>query len=78
MAVALAMREKGAGENDLLDRLAADPRLGLDADTLRGLLAEPLGFTGAAREQVAAVVAAVDRALASEPAAGDYRPEPIL
>ncbi len=78
VAVALAMREKGAGENDLMERLAADPRLGLDADTLRGLLAEPLGFTGTAREQVAAVVAAVDSALASDPAAADYRPEPIL
>src|SRR6185369_8177782 len=28
VAVALAMREKGAGENDLFDRLAADERLG--------------------------------------------------
>ncbi len=30
VAVALALREQGAEGNDLLDRLAADPRLGLD------------------------------------------------
>ena len=78
VAVALEMREQGAARNDLLDRLAADPRLGLGADTLQGLLADPLTFAGAARQQVAAVVAAVDAVLATEPAAADYRPEPIL
>jgi adenylosuccinate lyase len=78
VAVALEMREKGTDRNDLFDRLAADSRLGLTADVLGGLLAEPLSFTGAAREQVAAVVRAVDHVLASEPAAADYRPEPIL
>ncbi|MBE7188702.1 MAG: adenylosuccinate lyase [Jatrophihabitans endophyticus] len=78
VAVALEMREKGTDRNDLFDRLAADSRLGLSSDTLAGLLAEPLSFTGAARNQVATVVEAVDRALASEPAAADCRPEPIL
>ncbi|WP_375478131.1 adenylosuccinate lyase [uncultured Jatrophihabitans sp.] len=78
VAVALEMREKGADRNDLFDRLAADSRLGLSAETLQGLLASPLTFTGAAREQVAAVVARVDALLADEPAAADYRPEPIL
>jgi adenylosuccinate lyase len=78
VAVALDMREKGAGENDLLARLAADPRLGLPAGTLDDLLAEPLRFTGAAQTQVRAVIAAVDEALESEPAAASYRPEPIL
>ena len=76
--VALDMRERGAADNDLLARLAADPRLGLDAGTLTGLLAEPIGFTGAARAQVAAVMAAVDAALQTEPAAAGYQPEPIL
>ncbi|GAB2472767.1 lyase family protein [Jatrophihabitans fulvus] len=78
VAVALEMRERGADRNDLFDRLAADPRLGLDADTLKPLLADPLSFTGAARDQIAAVVAAVDAVLASEPGAADYAPEPIL
>jgi adenylosuccinate lyase len=78
VAVALEMREKGTDRNDLFDRLAQDSRLGLSAETLNGLLADPLSFTGAAREQVAAVVGAVDAVLADAPAAADYRPEPIL
>ncbi len=76
--VALDMREQGAAHNDLLARLAADERLGLDAATLAGLLADPLEFTGAARTQVHAVVAAVDEAVSSEPGAASYVPEPIL
>jgi adenylosuccinate lyase len=76
--VALDMREQGAIENDLLARLAADRRLGLDQATLDGLLADPINFTGAARSQVEAVIGAVDLALSSEPAAASYVPEPIL
>jgi adenylosuccinate lyase len=68
----------GTERNDLFARLAADARLGLSAGALDALLAEPMSFTGAARGQVAAVVAAVDAALESDPAAADYRPEPIL
>src|SRR3954471_3002835 len=49
-AVALAMREKGQAENDLLARLAADERL--PAFTLP----DPIAFTGAAKDQVTAVV----------------------
>jgi adenylosuccinate lyase len=76
--VALDMREQGAAENDLLARLAADPRLGLDEATLEGLLADPLAFTGAAQAQVQAVIAAVDSAVATEPGAASYQPAPIL
>jgi adenylosuccinate lyase len=78
VAVALEMREKGTERNDLFERLAADSRLGLSADELNALLADPLSFTGAARAQVGAVVRAVDSALASDPDAAHYRPEPIL
>ena len=47
MAVALAMREQGSEGNDLLDRLAADARLGLDRRRRStGALAEPLDFVG--------------------------------
>ncbi len=75
VAVALEMREKGTDVNDLFDRLAADSRLGLSRDELAALLAEPLSFTGAARDQVAAVVARVDALTAGQP---QYEPEPIL
>jgi adenylosuccinate lyase len=78
VSVALEMREKGTERNDLFERLAADSRLGLSAAELDALLAEPLSFTGAARAQVAAVVGLVDAALATDPSAADYGPEPIL
>jgi adenylosuccinate lyase len=78
VAVALEMREKGTERNDLFARLAADSRLGLSAAELDALLAEPITFTGAARAQVAAIVASVDAVLASEPAAAAYQPQPIL
>ena len=78
VSVALEMREKGSDRNELFARLAGDSRLGLTASELDGLLAEPITFTGAARAQVAAVVTAVDRVLASDPDAADYQPEPIL
>jgi len=78
VAVALAMREQGTDRNELFARLAADPRLGLSAAELDALLAEPLSFTGAARTQVAAVVAQVEKVLATDPAAASYAPEPIL
>jgi adenylosuccinate lyase len=72
------MREKGSDRNDLFQRLALDSRLGLSSAELDALLAEPLSFTGAARAQVAGVIAGVDLLLASEPEAAQYRPEPIL
>ena len=77
VAVALEIREQGTDRNDLFDRLAADARLGLSTETLKGLLSEPMSFTGAARDQVAAVVAEVEAALASEPQAASYQPAPI-
>jgi adenylosuccinate lyase len=76
--VALAMREKGIEGNDLFARLAADSRLGLSAAELDALGGNPLAFTGAARAQVSAVVAAVDRALATDSSAVHYVPAPIL
>ena len=78
VAVALAMRESGAEDNDLLDRLAADPRLGLSRDELDALVADPSGFTGAASAQVAAVVAKVAAVAADHPQAAAYSPAPIL
>lgn len=78
VAVALAMREQGAPGNDLLDRLAADPRLGLTRVDLAELIAEPLSFTGAASQQVASVVAQVAAIVRRHPTAAEYRPGDIL
>lgn len=78
VAAALRLREQGAEGNDLLDRLAADPRLGLDPAELAGVLADPLDFVGAAPRQVAAVVARVEALVAADPDAAAYRPGDIL
>ena len=78
VAVALEMREQGTQRNDLLDRLAADSRLGLTRDQLDGLVAEPLTFTGAATAQVAAVAKQVDEIVQRHPEAATYSPGAIL
>jgi adenylosuccinate lyase len=78
VAVALELRDKGAEGNDLLERLAADERLGLDRSQLDAVLAEPLGFVGAAPAQVAAFCETVRALVAAHPEAAAYDPAPIL
>jgi adenylosuccinate lyase len=77
VAVALRMRQAG-GTNTLLDDLAADGRLGLDRAALDRIVTAPLELSGAAGQQVAAVVAAVEAVVATDPAAAAYRPGAIL
>jgi len=78
VAVALEMRERGAERNELLERLSADPRLGLTADDLDALVAEPVTFTGAAAAQVAEVVRRVAEVVAEHSVAAGYVPDGIL
>ena len=75
--VALEMR-KGRAHNDLFDRLAADPRLGLDRAEIAALVRDPIEFTGAARSQTAAVVRRAEQVVARHPDAASYRPGSIL
>jgi adenylosuccinate lyase len=77
VAAALAMREQGADPN-LLDRLAADPRLPLDRAAIDAALADRNAFIGAAGDQVDAVVAKVDALVARYPDAAKYTPGAIL
>ncbi|NED96001.1 adenylosuccinate lyase [Phytoactinopolyspora alkaliphila] len=76
--VALDMRERGAERNDLLDRLAADERLGVAKDELEALVDSPITFTGAAGAQVADVIRRVEAVAAARPDAAAYTPSPIL
>jgi len=77
VAVALAMRERGT-EPDLLDRLAADPRLPLDRAALDTALADTESFTGAAASQVDRVIAEVADVVKTYPEAARYTPGEIL
>lgn len=77
VAVALAMRE-GTPDNDLIDRLAGDSRLPLTREQLNALIAEPLEFTGAARDQIGRVAERVQVIAESHPAAAAYSPGSIL
>jgi adenylosuccinate lyase len=78
VAVALAMREQGVTDNDLFDRLAADPRLGLTRGQLDALVGDPASFTGAATAQVEQVVGRVETVVRRHPDAAAYVPAPIL
>jgi adenylosuccinate lyase len=76
VGVALDMR-KGQAENDVFARLAADPELGLTADQLATLVADPITFTGAAVSQVQAVVRRIDEVAKRYPDAATYTPGAI-
>lgn len=78
VAAALAMREQGSIENDLMERLANDARLGLSPTELTALIAEPLSFTGAAAAQVDAIASRVGQIVTENPGAASYQPGDIL
>jgi adenylosuccinate lyase len=78
VAVALSMRDTGRTTNDLLDRLAADPRLRVGKSDLEDALAKPLDLAGMAGQQVAAVVGEVGKIAAEHPEAAAYRPGPVI
>jgi len=78
IAAALARREQGVVETDLMDRLASDPRLPLDRAVLDDLLADPSTFVGNADNQVGAVIQKIADVVAARPTAAAYDPEPIL
>jgi adenylosuccinate lyase len=77
VAVALDMRETGRARNDLLDRLAADPRIPLDRHQLQDLISDTSHFTGLAGEQIAAVLGRIGKIAAQYPEAAGYRPGAI-
>jgi len=78
VAVALEMRESGRPDNDLLDRLAADPRLGVTRAELDFAIAQPLELSGTAGAQVATLVARIEKLAAAHPEAAAYRPGLVL
>ena len=77
-AVALQMRETGRSDNDLLDRLAADPRLGVTRAELDAAIADPLDLAGTAGQQVNTVVTRIEEITAAHPEAAAYLHGPVL
>lgn len=77
VAVALNMRENG-GEQDLIDRLAADDRLPLTKQQLDDALADRHAFIGAAESQTHRVIDRARALVAQYPQAADYVPGEIL
>jgi len=78
IAVALQMRETGRSDNNLLDRLSADPRLGVTRAELDAALADPIELVGTAGQQVATLVAQIEQIAAAHPRAAAYRPGAVL
>ena len=78
VAVALDMRRTGRKDNDLLDRLAADPRLGMSRAQLSQAAANPLELTGSAAAQVHALVERVRELAVAHPEGASYAPGEVL
>ncbi|NUT02083.1 MAG: adenylosuccinate lyase [Hamadaea sp.] len=78
VGVALAMRERGQAVNDLFDRLAADPRLGLTRAEIDDLVKDRAAFVGAATAQVAEIAGQVEEITGRHPRAAAYAPGAIL
>ena len=77
VGAALDLR-RGQAENDVFDRLAADPRLGLTRAQIDALVAEPITFTGAAVAQTQQVCRRIGAVTARHPDAAAYSPGSIL
>jgi len=77
VAVALNMRENG-GDQELLERLAADDRLPMSKEQLEEALADKHAFIGAAESQVDAVLGRITELADQHPKAAAYTPGEIL
>ena len=78
VAAALAMRESGQDDNDLIERLAADDRIPLSASALQSSIGSPGQFIGNATAQIEKVVGRIHAITAKRPDAASYRPGAIL
>ena len=72
------MREDGRSDNDLLERLADDPRLGVTRAELDAAIADPMELAGTAGRQVVALASQIEAIAEAYPEAAGYRPGPVL
>ncbi len=78
IAVARDLRSGKIRENDLLERLAGDERVGLGLEQLKGLIAAAEQATGAALMQADAFVEQVQGITERIPGSASYKPAAIL
>lgn len=78
VAVSRDLRAGRIHDNDLIDRLARDSRIGLTREQLSNLLRADERFAGAAVAQADAFVEQVAAIVQRVPGAASYRPAPIL
>lgn len=78
IAVGLEMRNKVKQENDLLDRLANDPRLKLSKEKLVAAISDPIDFVGNAPKQIAVFVTEIEKITQKYPEAAKYTAGKIL
>lgn len=76
--VALNMREKGTGENDLLEKLANDESLRMTKDQFAEAISRPIEFVGTAPKQISNFASKVEKIVKKYPKAAAYMPEEIL
>ena len=75
---ALAMRDQGLDQNDLIEHIGRDSRLNLDVKVLTDLFEKPLQFVGTSQRQVQAFVQQVEGIVRDHPRAAAYQPEPMV
>jgi len=78
VAAAKSYRTGESAHNDMIERLAADDRLGMSGAELESALAEGSANAGAADAQIDAFLSAAREAVAAVPGAAGYRPGAIL
>lgn len=78
LAVAKGLRNGELVHNDLMDRLAGDPRLRLSKEQITAAVHEGTRLTGMAREQVDHFVKEANRLADRFPEAAHYKPATIL
>ena len=76
--VARNLREGRQQQNDLPERLGADPLFPLSADEIQAVLEQSDRFLGAAPRQVDDFSARVEKISKDHPLAAEYTPDPIL
>lgn len=78
VAAALAMREQGRDDNDVIERLAGDDRIPMDLQQLQHAIGAPLEFIGNSQGQIRQILKRIETITQQHPEAAQYRPGSIL